>query len=419
MTWKCGLSEPHARQLVAIAEGRPAHPKIAAVFDDGLVSVDQAAIAMGCDPVDDDDFAHAATTMTIPQLRLFLRASHPGDPAPSSDDQPTPPSPAPASLTESVFMFHDRNGQWHADICLDADRGQLLRSALHEVRDRLFHAGDTDVTWANALVELAGGSLDHLAMARRERFRINVFIDPTKDARATWINGITIPDAIRDLLLCDGTITPTFLENGHPVNVGRSLRIVPDRARRLIEHRDLKCRVPWCTRETGLQIHHLVEWNHGGSTDTHNLIAVCERCHRQHHNGQLGITGNADRPDGLIFTDDHGHVIDFAAHPHKPSRPAPTPKRPYRHPDGGHMQPSTIMFHPHRRHWPPTPTAATCPPTTARTATRTATKVTPPATSARRGADGNPSARRARTDCRRGGTRPRSSSGPCRDAQRG
>ena len=131
---------------------------------------------------------------------------------------------------------------------------------------------------------------------------------------ATWINGIAIPDVIRDLLLCDGTITPTFTAAGLPINVGRNLRIVPDRLRRLVEHRDKKCRVPWCHRERGLDIHHLIHWRHGGPTDAWNLIALCEHCHRAHHQGLLGITGNADRPDGL--------------HLHRPTRPTHRLRRP-------------------------------------------------------------------------------------------
>lgn len=343
VSWKCGMSNAHARQLVDIAERRESHPELSARFDDGLVSVDQAAIAVQCHPVDDADFAHAATVMTIAQLRLLLRAS-----------QPAPDAPAPdAAKPESVAMFHSRNGDWRCDIRLDADRGELVRAALHEARDRLFHDGVVDVSWADALVDMAKRSLDSVAVSRRERFRINLFLNPAEDARATWVNGIAIPDAIRDLLLCDGTINPTFTEAGYPVNVGRSLRVVPDRLRRLIERRDQKCRVPWCQRERGLQIHHLVEWKDGGRTDTANLIALCEHCHRQHHKGQLGITGNADRPDGLTFTGHNGHLIDFAAHPQRPSRPAPAPKRPYRHPDGGRMQKSAILFNTRRRQLAP------------------------------------------------------------------
>jgi hypothetical protein len=55
---------------------------------------------------------------------------------------------------------------------------------------------------------------------------------------------------------------------------------------------------------------------------------------RMHHQGQLGITGNADQPHGLIFTDPHGRQLKPAAvgpttHPTitGTDRPPPTPAR--------------------------------------------------------------------------------------------
>ena len=349
VSWKTGLSPGGARKLADIAAAAESHPKVTAVFRDGLLSIDQAALAVSCDPVDDAEFAHLARVMTTAQLRIALRASQPPEPAAAPGEPPAPP----ASKPERVEMFSGDDGSWNLICRLAADRGMTVEAALREARDRLFRDGHTDVTWADALVDIARRSLDAVdSVGRRERFRITVFIDPEHDARATWTNGITIPDAIRDLLLCDGTITPTFTTAGRPVNVGRSLRIVPDRLRRLVEHRDEKCRVPWCQRERGLDIHHLIHWRDGGPTDLWNLIALCERCHRAHHQGLLGITGNADRADGLIFTDQHGRIIDFAAHPQPPDRPAPTPRHRYRHPDGGRLQKSALLFNPNRRTTP-------------------------------------------------------------------
>jgi hypothetical protein len=55
---------------------------------------------------------------------------------------------------------------------------------------------------------------------------------------------------------------------------------------------------------------------------------------RMHHQGQLGITGNADQPHELIFTDPHGRQLKPAAvgpttHPTitGTNRPPPTPAR--------------------------------------------------------------------------------------------
>jgi hypothetical protein len=40
------------------------------------------------------------------------------------------------------------------------------------------------------------------------------------------------------------------------------------------------------------------------------LLALCQRHHRLHHLGRLGIRGDADDPDGVVFTDERGRQMD-------------------------------------------------------------------------------------------------------------
>jgi hypothetical protein len=130
-------------------------------------------------------------------------------------------------------------------------------------------------------------------------------------------------------------VTTVATDGGLPVSVGRSQRIVPERTRRLVEHRDGgRCRVPWCDSRIGLEVHHIVHWEDGGATDTSNLVGVCAACHRHHHRGLLHIAGNADRPDGLTFTRIPGLHDPPRIRPAPPPGPPPTPERPYRHPLG-------------------------------------------------------------------------------------
>lgn len=155
-------------------------------------------------------------------------------------------------------------------------------------------------------------SLDGEGAPRRQRFRINLFLDPTKPLSASWQDGFHVPDAIRRHLDCDGLLTPTVVARGRPVSVGTTMRIVPDRTRRLVLQRDRTCRVPWCAHTRWLQVHHVAHWEDGGGTDLANLAAIGPSCHRLHHQGEIGITGNADEPDGLIFTNRHGRPMTAA-----------------------------------------------------------------------------------------------------------
>ena len=56
-----------------------------------------------------------------------------------------------------------------------------------------------------------------------------------------------------------------------------------------------------------LEVHHIIHWEHDGVTETWNLIRLCPHHHRMHHQGKLGISGNADIPGGVIFTDGNGN----------------------------------------------------------------------------------------------------------------
>jgi hypothetical protein len=208
---------------------------------------------------------------------------------------------------------------------------------------------------------MAQSSLDSVSdPARRSRFRVNLFINTDRDAlnmaderNMADATGWNVPDAIRRYLTCNGTLTPVFLKNGLPVSVGRTQYVVPARTRTVIEHRDHGvCRVPGCDATLGLEVHHLIHWEHGGRTDTDNLLLVCGKHHRMHHRGRLDITGNADQPDGLEFRNQHGRIITpSGATPNPPTGPPPKPAAVYSHPDGGRMDTAQIYFNPPRTYY--------------------------------------------------------------------
>ena len=212
LTWQAGISPGHAREVVRLAEARDTHPAIMSTFAAGAISVDQAAVATKAPSYLDEHLAQTVTYATVPQLRTMVRGARPAPPAPSN------PELVP---TESVVSWFDDDGRYHLRGELDADRGRIVDAALTEARDALFHAGQSCVTWADALVEIAQRSLDAAGSAERgERFRVNWFIDPTNPVPAHWSDGMAVPDWLRAMLSCDGTVSPVFTDNALPVSVG-------------------------------------------------------------------------------------------------------------------------------------------------------------------------------------------------------
>jgi hypothetical protein len=400
VAWRAGMSPAMARSIVAIAERVDELPASTEAFRRGELSLDQmATIARNAPTWTDVQSRDYAIVMTVTQLRHVLRKY----PFPALDDDGrevtetglvdtascdrsasggsvddgsgTEPDastdtdgeadsamspdfegpPSPSSVEEFLSLWQDDDGSFRLSGRLDADAGMIVQAALDEARDRLFQRGAFGAGLADALLEMAQASLDSVTdPARRSRFRVNLFINTDRDDRALVdATGWNVPDAIRRYLTCNGTVTPVFLKNGLPVSVGRAQYVVPARTRTVIEHRDHgACRVPGCDATLGLEVHHLIHWEHGGRTDTDNLVLVCSKHHRMHHRGRLDITGDSDQPDGLEFRNQHGRVISpSGAAPTLPTGPPPKPAAVYAHPDGGRMDTGQIYFNPPRTYY--------------------------------------------------------------------
>jgi hypothetical protein len=224
------------------------------------------------------------------------------------------------------------NGRWRINGEFGIDDGRRIEAALTERRDALFTDGNEQVTWPETLVDCCARSLGAIeSPSRRDHYRTWIHIDVTgRDATTT--DGWRIPMAIQQHLLCDGVVQPVWERDGVPFSVGRTQRIVPDRTRRIVERRDRGCRVPGCTAERYVEIHHIKHWLDGGTTDTHNLVSLCPFHHRLHHRGELGISGNADEFNQLVFTNCRGRPIAGSAPPTKPTAPPANPAVAYEPP---------------------------------------------------------------------------------------
>ena len=136
------------------------------------------------------------------------------------------------------------------------------------------------------------------ARSRQESFRVYVHLD----VEGGWLTGRPrLPGHLVAKLTCAGTVQPVWQQGGVPVSVGRALRIVPERTRRLVLDRDRGCRFPGCVARAHLEVHHVVHWAEGGRTDLANLAGLCPFHHDAHHRGEFSIGGDANTCGGLVF----------------------------------------------------------------------------------------------------------------------
>ena len=318
---RAGLSPGRARQVVLMARRAAALPVVMGQFASGLLSVDQVAVVARHTPSHvEASVAELAVSASVPQLsRVLSRYAFdpPTGQEPDTDGE-APPEPGTASseppldnagraAAPAELSMTSRDGRFELRFSAPADAGALVQAAVAEAKDALFAAGVPQVTWADALVEICQRALAGVTSpSRRDSFRVYVHLD----ADGGWLNGAPrLPDHLVRKLTCEGTMQPLWERAGVPVSVGRALRIVPDRTRRLVLDRDRGCRFPGCSATSHLQVHHILHWAIGGTTDLDNLVALCPFHHDAHHGGQFGISGDPNDPAGLVFTAPGGFPI--------------------------------------------------------------------------------------------------------------
>ena len=243
-------------------------------------------------------------------------------------------------------MSYDSDGRFQLRYSAPATIGALVEQAVKEAKDALFlrrrdasaesgsgadgepvPATSRDAqdpraglpTYADALEEMATRSLATVtSTSRASRYRVYLHLSTD----GAWINGgHAIPLRLLRRFITDGKVQPVWETEGRPVSVGRSMRILPDRTRRLIHDRDRGCRFPGCPTTRFVEIHHLNPWADGGPTDEHNQASLCTIHHDAIDRGDYTITGDPTHPDGLTVTNRYGLPI-------RPPQPAETAPRP-------------------------------------------------------------------------------------------
>jgi Domain of unknown function (DUF222)/HNH endonuclease len=113
--------------------------------------------------------------------------------------------------------------------------------------------------------------------------------------------GLLSPSVVRRLA-CDAQILPAVLDGASvPIDIGRARRLYTGATRTAILLRDRGCAFPGCDRSPRwTDIHHIVAWQHGGTTDRDNGVALCRHHHRTIHTGHWTIQLGPDRHPQFI-----------------------------------------------------------------------------------------------------------------------
>ena len=168
---------------------------------------------------------------------------------------------------------------------------------------------------ALALLALIDG--DGVGVGRPEIIVVEDHTNPQPDGRPTldWGVDVDLPaeylEALRPrarqftVRMHDGIV----IDAPGELNLGRTTRLANRAQRRALQGLYATCAVPGCrVRYSRLKLHHVIWWEHGGTSDLDNFLPVCERHHQKiHHHAWLISLGDhreltIQLPDGQIMT---------------------------------------------------------------------------------------------------------------------
>ncbi len=99
-------------------------------------------------------------------------------------------------------------------------------------------------------------------------------------------------DELRRIACDAGVIPAIFNAEGAPLYLGRKQRAATQTQRLALQARDKHC-VGCGIRATACESHHILWWEHGGTTDITNLVLLCRSCHTKIHKHSHTLTTNS------------------------------------------------------------------------------------------------------------------------------
>lgn len=194
---------------------------------------------------------------------------------------------------------------------LDSEGAAIIRAAIEPLTAPLRDSGGPDprtaaARRADALVEVCRFALraGDLPDSGGQAAQVIVTIDYEALRRNVAVGhldtGQLLSPATTRRTACDAGIVPVTLNgSGVPIDVGRSRRPFIGAARMAVLLRDGGCAFPGCDRPPRwCDVHHVVFWADGGSTDRNNGVALCGYHHRVIHGETWRVRiGSDSRPE--------------------------------------------------------------------------------------------------------------------------
>ncbi|WP_433608405.1 DUF222 domain-containing protein [Prescottella agglutinans] len=332
------LEVPAAARILSLAKALRREPVIADAFHDGQISAEHAALitkfceqpprGMPAEAMDscrkvllDCATGPAATTMTVRTCIARLERIFESDELPPSEDTDRNEFHASKTLNGRVAVKGD----------FDSEAGEMLLTALSSLTKPRNPVDDPTNTRtpgqrrAQAFTEILRHYLNSGAapVEGGERPHLSLHVNAKDLARADADHGNKNPDHYPDLLgdndvawtphmgplsiasarrlACDCHLTPIVMDDGVPLDVGRTTRTVSKKQRRALIARDHGCAFPGCGAPPAhCEGHHIQHWADGGPTDLDNLVLLCRYHHRLLHHSHWQVQIGSDR--GPWFT---------------------------------------------------------------------------------------------------------------------
>ncbi|WP_419918252.1 DUF222 domain-containing protein [Candidatus Poriferisocius sp.] len=188
---------------------------------------------------------------------------------------------------------------------LDSISGERVKTALDDLCDRMFRddfQAGRDRThkqrYADALVSLITSTAtpagDNQTDPAPQATTLLVKVDydnlkgQLKDAGLIDGTPISVDELRR--IACDAGVVPAiFNTNGMPLYLGRKQRAASQTQKLGLYARDQRC-VGCRLRATACEVHHILWWEQGGTTNIDNLVLLCPSCHTKVHKHGYTIT---------------------------------------------------------------------------------------------------------------------------------